>query len=395
MKVTVSPRKLAKRERKLRQRLERAHATGDEKAIREARRAYMQSAAVRGAVAVEVNRKLSPPGRRVSDTKATTLGSSISWGKPIGEKVLVLHKSKPTGGTRPIVAYGLKNKTAQTVLRRALEPGFKPQPWQYEFRGEGYQQAILDARQHIQAGLVWGAELDIQNFYESFEETALRAMPVSQRVAKYNVLTPHGVGTPGHSLHTTAHKSSPGTPGATSGPGGLPQGSSLSPLVASRMVARLQLAPEIVALNWADNFLVLAGSKGQAMVHATALQSATSALPGQFVIKIKRLADAQAGIIFLGHQLVETPVGVSITPTQRAHEGFYARLIDFQARRARARAKGDKTKALGAMAAMWRYARGWCAAMRACDDIGDYRAQVRAEIEEGLSAIGRTWSDLD
>jgi len=373
----MNPNRLRKRERKLKRRLERAHESGNMQDVREARRAYMRSAAARGVAALDANKSL-PAHRRVTDAKALETGASIRWGKRIQEKVRRTQLEKPNGGTREICDFGLKERTAQRVLRRVLSPEFKPQPWQYEFRTGGTSRAILDAKANILAGRTWGAELDVQDFFQSFDESALEIVPLSRKVARHHVLAPSSVS---HTTPTVV-----GQKPATR-PGGLPQGSSLSPLIAQSMIARLQLGPEIVALNWADNFLVLAGSKEQAIAHVHALQAAIAALPGEFRTKVKSVSDAREGVCFLGHLLVQIDSGVTIAPTQKRHEAFYQRLTDFQARTNHALAKGDKAKARTVLAAMWRFARGWCAAMRACDDVGDYLEQVRAEIADHLPTL--------
>jgi len=377
--MTMNPNKLGKRERKLRRRLERAHESGIGRDIREARRAYMLSPAARGVAALEANRRL-PPNRRVTDPEALEAGTNLRWGRPIAEKVRTFKKQKPNGGTRPLVAFGLKNRTLQTMLRRVVQTTAQLQPWQYEGKPGGASTAVLDIKAQILAGNRFSAELDIESFYQGFTEAGLQTMtPFSAKVVRHNLLAPPSSSVGTHHSYSDAPKVAGQKPATHRE--GIPQGSTLSPLVASVMVARLGPMPGVALFNWCDNFLVLAPSHESVTERAKALQAAVAALPGEFRIKVKRVADARQGISFLGHLLLETKVGVSITPSQKRHDAFYERLTGFQARCARALAKGDEAKALEALASMWRFARGWCAAMRACDDIGEYRDQVRREIE--------------
>jgi hypothetical protein len=43
---------------------------------------------------------------------------------------------------------------------------------------------------------------------------------------------------------------------------------------------------------------------------------------------------------------------------------------------------------------MWVFARSWCNAFSACDDIGDYLKQTKYEIEKALPATGHTWAGV-
>jgi hypothetical protein len=101
---------------------------------------------------------------------------------------------------------------------------------------------------------------------------------------------------------------------------GIPQGSAVSPLVAEMLLAPVlaQLPDCGIVLNYADNFLIMAGTEKEAVSIRKSLWSALEAHPaGPLIPKESKLYQSGQVVEFLGHALTVEHSKVRVEPSPR------------------------------------------------------------------------------
>ena len=167
---------------------------------------------------------------------------------------------KPDGGVRPLGIPTVRDRVAQQAARLVLEPIFEADflPVSYGFRPKRTATMALETiRTGFIAGSGWVAEADIRSFFERIDHVVVLRL-LERRVSDRRV----------HKLvrgWLTAGVMAEGSVRATVA--GAPQGGVISPLLANIVLHELDRqwrSADGVLVRYADDFVVLARSRGQA-----------------------------------------------------------------------------------------------------------------------------------
>ena len=357
--------------------------------------------------AIRANQKLPAKKRRPLED-CITVAHSLDLSKPLKEPVNVWLKNKPKG-YRIIHDHGLKHRTAQDLVKRVMDVVFVPRPFQ--FTHLGVQAAIKQTKALISAGYVHAAHLDIKNFYGSFElEKLLNELPLPKEVVEHAVAGRHMETTwdpermkgktlsPSLSSHTVLQLEARL---------GIPQGSACSSIIDAYCMARLQWFPiaDVVLLNYADDFLLLATSVAAREKAIDGLTEAVGNLPGgNFKLVVKEKSAAASGVTFLGH-LLQTVGGKLTTWPREGYNGPYRPLGKLDNRLGKcafqpgalsgALGKFNKPEALLFLARYQAVVDGWRAAFSECDQVDRILENAYLNVTGWLGKIGATPADLN
>jgi len=206
---------------------------------------------------------------------------------------------KPDGGVRPLGIPTVRDRVAQQAAKLVLEPIFEADflPVSYGFRPlRSATMALEVIRTHYPQGYGWVAEADIRSFFDRIDH-ALVLRLVERRVSDGRVLKlvrqwlTAGVMVEGSVRATVA---------------GAPQGGVISPLLANIVLHELDRqwrSADGVLVRYADDFVVLARSRGQAeaaLVRAGAILAELGLELHPDKTKVVDLGDGREGFDFLG-----------------------------------------------------------------------------------------------
>ena len=206
---------------------------------------------------------------------------------------------KPDGGVRPLGIPTVRDRVAQQAARLVLEPIFEADflPVSYGFRPRCSATAALETiRTHFPAGYRWVAEADIRSFFDRIDHAVVLRL-LERRVSDRRV----------HKLvrgWLTAGVMAEGSVRATVA--GTPPGGVISPLLANIVLHELDRqwrSVDGVLVRYADDFVVLARSRGQAagaLARAGAILTELGLELHPDKTKVVDLGDGRAGFDFLG-----------------------------------------------------------------------------------------------
>lgn len=346
--------------------------------------------AVRAAAATAVKPKPSLQ-------KCLGIAEKLDLTLPPKEAVELILRPKGGGKHRAILNFGLRYRAGQKLLAHVLSQYHRPQPFQFTHRG--HQAAIQHALCLIEAGNLWFAHLDIKEFYPSFrteklrENAALGGILPDKTLAGFVVGRDLEVKVRSGELHKFPTLSY--SPLLWEARRGIPTGSCLSSVVAPMMVSRLPLPPAVkaVAINFEDDFLVLAPSEVARDEAVEALMAAVKDLPGgRFKLRTKSMGylpedEAQ----FLGHRIVIEDGVPRVMVSAGNHEAFVARLSEFHEGQGDFGTKPDlpwPDQRLGHCRRMTGYIRSWAAAFALCDDAAEMADFAMTGVETEVKALG-------
>lgn len=383
-----------------------AISAGDKLARGKAIAALMTTKQARLAAAIRANRAL-PVYKRATLERCNEIADKLDLSKPIKEPVRCWRKPKSKGGHRIIHDPGLVHRTAQQLVRRVMDKDFTPRPFQYTLLG--VQHAIKEVKKLIGEGHVYGAHLDIKDFYGSFElEKLTKDLPLPEGAVKHAVV--------GRYMELAwVQDTSKGRFGLPSSPLsvsllckqarlGMPQGSGCASIIGARCVSRLKWSPteDVALVNYVDDFQLLAKSK-QALAKAVEeLTKAVGHLPGgTFILELKQQSPVAQGMTFLGHTLQLSDGELRVWPSLKASECFSQEMdrLDHELKRVvfppgvKASAC-DKSKAMILLVSYTAKIRGWRAAFRECPKIDDMLVEAWVARDQWLEAIGAVDADL-
>lgn len=164
---------------------------------------------------------------------------------------------KPGGGVRTLGIPTVMDRMIQQALNQALTPVFDPKFSEdsYGFRpGRSTHQAVLRAKEHIEAGYRWVVDLDLEKFFDRVQHDVLMSR-VARRVKDKRIL--HLIG--GY-LRAGMMEGGLVSPRAE----GTPQGGPLSPLLSNILLDELDKELERRGhrfVRYADDFQVFVKSK--------------------------------------------------------------------------------------------------------------------------------------
>ena len=173
---------------------------------------------------------------------------------------------------------------------------------------------------------------------------------------------------------------------------GLPLGSSCSPMVAAYCTARLLWEADVVLINYADNFLLLASDPKKLDQGIMALTNAVANLPGgSFNLKLIDQGHASHAFEFLGHRLRVENSEVRVSPTLANEQAITGKLNDLDTKFGASKHKAAKLRLLVRMMEMMA---GWVEVFGDSDEIGQWKQFFQAALEENAKTMGIKLADL-
>ncbi len=319
------------------------------------------------------------PHLRPDKAELRAIAQRIDPRQGTSEEVRVYRKRKSSkpGDYRLIMNFGIENRALQYLALSLLEKAVEPHPRQYLLRG-GVQAAVHDLANAMAKGPVCAYELDIKDCYPSFDGKKLQELiPLPKEVTDHIITSRHLHLKGGTSNICISFGPADGqeqdpvkltTALADAARRGLPQGSAVSPIVAEMVLAlSLNAVPALgTVFAYADNVLLLATSKSNAVAMKKALWSALEGHPvGRLQPKAKFFAVGEP-VDFLGHRLTSANGKVHIAPTPDNQEKFEAHVM---AARLLLEQKLSPKERAAHIRDLNRYMSSWIANFRLCDEI--------------------------
>ena len=318
------------------------------------------------------------------------LAKSLKIDQPLNEISLVTGRPKKAGQFRATHDFSIRHRTAQQMVKWVMALHFKPRPWQYTM--VGVPRTIKAAKANLGVGHLYYATLDIENFFGSFyQKELLNGLPlpkewvdhvvvgrhIAVEVAKRQDAVPIGL-SPHELLHMARQ--------------GLPLGSSCSPIVAAYCTAKLLWEADVVLINYADNFLLLASNPQALDQGIMALTNAVANLPGgSFNLKLIDQGHASHAFDFLGHRLRVENSEVRVSPTLANEQAIIGKLNDLDTKFGSSKNKAARQQLLVRMMEMMA---GWFEVFGECDEIGQWKQYFQATLEENAKAMAIKVADL-
>ena len=333
--------------------------------------------------------------QRLPLAKRCTLEAVIDCGlllptERISDPVWVVGKEKPDGSMRSICAFNIRHRTVQMAVKRVLSAFYVPKAFQ--FTEAGVPQAIKAVQSAAMSGYRYAARLDISKFYQSFGQHALTDLiPLPERVVEYVVL--------GRRL-TMATKVK-GKPSLDTNPvilgarQGIPTGSICSPIVSSFAMSRLQRQKlgDVVLVNYADDFMLLAKSEAALSAAVVKLTAAVSALPGgNFDLAVKGTGHLADGIVFLGHHLRWQAETLTISVPDKGSLYFYKKLEELDEQLTWLPAKAETEAKI--VASQLGFVHGWAKAYAKCHDCNEHVEAALATIKANADMLKLTMKQV-
>jgi hypothetical protein len=315
-------------------RIQKAHRTGNRRQLRYLIQQYLTSYDARLAATRLASRKMRW-NRRPKKTQLKSIAENLNAFQGTREEVRLTLVRKGPDKFRPTLDFGIENRALQYLVLSVLYAIAELHPRQFATRG-GVPAAIAQAAKAMKAGNLWAREIDIKDFYPSFDGNKLvDLISVPKRVVERVLISEHLNIVPGTPHHTAAYLSNGAADTHQGGVSpleqyladarrGIPQGSSVSPILAEMLLVpvlhQVPAGGEVVA--YADNILVISKNEGDAVSMTESLGIALKTHPaGQLWPKIKSFPPSDP-IEFLGHRLTTDDGGLRIQPTAHNREKF-------------------------------------------------------------------------
>lgn len=322
------------------------------------------------AAVIAANASFSPEDR-VTLSDCIVAAKSIDLFSPEKEKAYVrMSKSKKP---RPHIAFGLRNKARQYLLRDSVHLMSAPRKWQVDQRqnskGRSVQSLIGEVRTRIEKGNLYAIHLDMEKFYASFtmdDVLGLLALPtnVIQHVAMAS----------GYMGSLVYHYVAIGAPALT----GLAFGSSASPSIAAHAISKLRPGIKSGFWNYADDFVLIGPTedwvqKSTDRLHATVAKH----LGASFSLKEKTpvIDISKQELRIFGHRLLKEKKKVWVRP-QEKHEKYYTDELFFRFLKTEEAINefGDASpEAKKAYKKVVAFHKGWMQAFKNCDGMKQHQ----------------------
>lgn len=271
---------------------------------------------------------------------------------------------KPDGGERELGVPTVLDRLIQQAIAQALTPVFDPHfsEGSYGYRpGRSAQQAMRQARDHVEAGLEWVVEVDLERFFDRVQHDKLLAT-VARRVADKRLLRLiRRYVEAGVMVEGVKQPSAEGTP----------QGSPLSPLLANIMLDDLDRELERRGhrfTRYADDIRIYVRSERAAQ---RVLAGTSEFIEKRLKLKVNKQkssvkpASKAVALGFGFYRRVGGQVGIRIDP--KALERMRWRLVRLTGRRWRI-AMPERIERIN------RYLVGWCGYFGLADTGGLFSA---------------------
>lgn len=318
-----------RRDAKQRRRIAKARKRGRTEYGRQCTFHHLRSFDAKLAATVRANRRLRPSRRRSPETLIQIAATLNAW-EGTDEQVMVRAERKASGGYRPIMAFGLRNRALQELVKGALKASAQLHPDQHVLQG-GRKAAVAVITKAINDGFKFVVKTDIKDCFLSFEgDKVSKRLPVPSTVTN-SVLVSREL----NLVHTHSRTTPTRLGFAIRSRRGIPQGSTVSSLVAEVLLSDIPatIPSSARVVMYADDLLVFGRTKTEARTIAKALcaalerHSAGSLNPK--ICETKRVCDC---FDFLGYRFSRQYGKAKIEPAQASLAKFrrncYERLLD-------------------------------------------------------------------
>src|SRR6266581_3761714 len=317
-------------------RIQKAHRAGNWRQLRYLTQQYLTSYDARLAATRLASRKMRWD-RRPKKTQLRSIAENLNAFQGTREEVRLILIPKGPDKFRPTLEFGIENRALQYLVLSVLYAVSELHPRQFATRG-GVPAAIAEVAKAMKAGNVHASEIDIKDFYASFDGNKLMDLiPVQKRVIERVLLSEHLNILPSTLHHTTVScfgpadtdqgEVSPLEKYLADARRGIPQGSAASPILAEMLLApvlhQLPSGGEVVA--YADNILVLAKNESDADAMTESLEIALKKHPAGHLWPKTKCFPPGGPIEFPGH-LTAGDDGLRIQPTAENRQEFEGRM---------------------------------------------------------------------
>ncbi len=181
-RIKQAKRHAAKAEAKI----QRLVAAGRWRKAKRRQRIDLGSSCARITKVSKANAKM-PKHRRLNREGVLAVAANLNSWHGTREPVKVIAARKPSGGHRPIMSFGLRNRALQYLAKAAIEPFAELHPGQYALRGtERAVRDLLDAMNDHPYVTV----TDIRNAFGSFDADAVvQLVPLPRVVAERTLIS--------------------------------------------------------------------------------------------------------------------------------------------------------------------------------------------------------------
>ena len=271
--------------------------------------------------------------RRPKKTELKAIAETLNASQGTREAVRLKLIRKDANTFRPTLDFGIENRTLQHLVRSVLHAVAELHPRQFATRG-GVPAAIAQVVSLIRAGYIYAREIDIKDFYASFDGNKLVGLvPFQKRVIENVLLSEHLNILPGklHRILSRVGSADTDHEGAAliekylaDARRGIPQGSAASTILAEMLLAPLlfQVPTAGAVVAYADNILVLAKSESDADAMTESLGRALKKHPAGHLRPTIKFFRTGGPIDFLGHRLTAHSDQVCVQPTPENREKF-------------------------------------------------------------------------
>ncbi|MCJ2061319.1 hypothetical protein MKK63_01125 [Methylobacterium sp. J-088] len=320
-------KKAQRHENKIKKRIERFVAEGRTRNAAQLARLYGHSHDAKFVALFDANKKL-PRGLRTKGSELHKIADEMDLRQPQGEATYRA-EPKPKGGYRPVVNFTLPARAAQLLLKRAARPFLRIRPDQFAVENgnapaEGRR--IVELAAHGYGSFIEG---DIANCYATIDPDGVNRLPGGnlRRMMEANALS-RSVRA---SLMKTRRKLSSIDLSNLQQQvrTGIPQGSSLSPLLAEAAIASVldeaeqhsDWPKDVHLICHADNIAILGRTKADAGCAADILRDAfTRSRFGPLKLLCKDARSIRQGFDFLGIRFIakRRRVYAEVSPAKRS-----------------------------------------------------------------------------
>ncbi|MBE7184525.1 MAG: hypothetical protein INR68_08980 [Methylobacterium mesophilicum] len=279
------------------------------------------------------NRKTNRPRSLPSFSELPMLARQVDPFVQNDERVFVWFKRKANGDHRPIMSFGLLQKAAQIMVRKALRHQFEPAEGQFALQG-GRRAACAALQEALQSGeFKWAVLCDVKDCFRSFSLDALERLPLPKRVVANTVSVNNlNFGLPAWAIGRAYLHILLDFEGTAQG---IPQGSSASSVVCEYLLApviRCLREQGVMVFNYSDNFVVLARTKKEAedAKHLLTDQFAphSDQALGNTVLSGWKVARVDQGFDFLGYRMQWKGGKFQAAPSDKSMASYHARFAE-------------------------------------------------------------------
>ena len=373
-------------EKHLRDALIKAHRTNREKKADYVRREYLRSYDARLVAAASAFERIPARWRPAVSTWPDLAKRADPWrGSDAIVQIRLKTKKSDPMNFRLVLNFPPEHRLLQHLVRNVLSATFEPHPAQFLTRG-GSREALQTVATALKDGFCWAVETDIQSCYPSFDDSRIpELLPIPKEVTEHILLSRRlrlylpalGVlvdpDDPDYEHFDFADE-------IDEVRRGIPQGSAASPIVAEMLLADIfPTLPKCgLVVNYADNFLILARTKGEAVSMKESLQASLLAhRAGPLRSKSSHPYAPGKPITFLGHHLTLNGGGVRIEPTPENLEKFKLQFAKLCGRVAKATSTADGHARVRDLKS---YVRQWSSAFQLWDGASIHRERYLSKI---------------